>query len=126
MSRTWSQLVTAAVSADRPAVVSPTRSATDCWSGADLLQIAAGLRDWISALDPGGPVPALLSDTGPAMALLLGGAEAAHPIAPLGPRLTVPELAACVRGLDAQVLVTEPAYAELGQEVAWSSGARLA
>src|SRR6476469_4202367 len=101
MTRTWSQLVAAAVSADRPSVISPTSNGIGCWSGADLLQIAAGLRDWISALDPGGPVPALLSETGPAMALLLAGAEAGHPMAPLGPRLTVPELSACVRGLDA-------------------------
>jgi acyl-CoA synthetase (AMP-forming)/AMP-acid ligase II len=122
MSPTWSELVTAAVAADRAAVV----SAIDCWSGTDLLQIAAGLRDWLSGLDAAGIVPALLSDTGPAMALVLGGAEARHPIAPLGPRLTVPELAACVRGLDANVLITEPAFVELAQEVAWSSGARLA
>jgi acyl-CoA synthetase (AMP-forming)/AMP-acid ligase II len=122
MTRTWSQLVAAAASDDRPAVASPI----DCWSGTDLLQIAAGFRDWISALAPGSLVPALLSDTGPAMALLLGGAEARHPIAPLGPRLTVPELAACIRGLDADVLVAESAFAELAQEVAWSSGAQLA
>jgi acyl-CoA synthetase (AMP-forming)/AMP-acid ligase II len=122
LNRTWSQLVAEAVSADRPAVVSPI----DCWTGTELLQIAAGLRDWVGGLVPGGIVPALLSDTGPAMALLLGGAEAGHPIAPLGPRLTVPELAACVRGIDAHVLVAEPAFAELAQEVAWSSGARLA
>src|SRR3954451_18287845 len=122
MTSTWSQLVTGALSADRPAVVSPT----GCWSGADLLQIAAGLRDWISGLDPGGTVPAILSETGPALALVLGGAEAGHPIAPLGPRLTVHELAACVRGLNAQVLVADGAHAELAQEVAWSSGVRLA
>ena len=126
MTRTWSQQVTAAVSADRPAVVSAAGGRADCWTGSDLLQIGAGLRDWVRGLDAGNIVPALLSDTGPAMALVLGGAEAGYPIAPLGPRLTVPELAACVRGLDAQVLVTEPTFAELGHEVAWSSGARLA
>ncbi len=124
MTPTWSQLVTATVASDRATVISPTSR----WSGTDLLGIAAGLAGWVRRVAPSGTfaVPALLSDTGPSMALLLGAAEAIRPIAPLGPRLTVSELATAVRGLQADVLIAEPAHAELGGEVAWASGTQLA
>ncbi len=124
MTSTWSQLVAAATAGDRAAVASPTAS----WTGGELLEIAAGLRDWLNGLKPNAAlaVPALLAGTGVAMTLVLGAAQTRHPIAPLGPRLTVPELAACVRGLNADVLLVEPAYVELGQEVAWAAGARVA
>ena len=101
MTPTWSQLVTAAVATDRAAVVSPTgmldRSTTCSRSPA---VCAIGSRP---ECDPAPAVPALLSrHRAGDGASARRGAEARRPIAPLGPRLTVPELAACVRGLDAR------------------------
>jgi acyl-CoA synthetase (AMP-forming)/AMP-acid ligase II len=124
MTPTWSQLVAAACATDQTAVASPTGN----WTGHELLQIAGGLRDWLSGLNPNPApaVPALLADTGGAMALVLGAAQTQHPVAPLGPRLTAPELAACVRSLGSDLLIVEPTHLELGQEVSWAAGTRLA
>src|SRR5271156_3039386 len=81
-------------------------------SGRELLGRARTAADFLTALDgaDGFAVPALLTTNGDALALLLGGAVAGRPLAPLGPRLTSTELAAMVRATGSRVLLTEPAF----------------
>jgi acyl-CoA synthetase (AMP-forming)/AMP-acid ligase II len=61
-----------------------------------------------------------------AMALTLGGAFADRPIAPLGTRLAVPELAQLVKALDAPVLVVDPPNASLAARTAAVAGIEVA
>ncbi|MCW2527571.1 MAG: putative acyl-CoA synthetase, long-chain fatty acid:CoA ligase [Pseudonocardiales bacterium] len=115
-SATWSAQVRAWESADRPALV----VGHDTWSWPELIDRAGGaaglLRSARLPLDV--PVPALIHHPGIGLALTLGGAAARRPLAPLGPRLTAVELAACVARLDAPVLLCAPEYFELAEEVA--------
>ena len=84
------------------------------WSSAELLARARGAARWLDhiGVPAGSPVPALLGTTLRAFALTVGGAGSSRPIAPLGPRLTVRELAGCVNALTSSVLVTEREYLE--------------
>src|ERR1700679_2814628 len=68
-------------------------------SGRELIGQAVAGADLLVALDVhvGEPIPALLTTTARALALLLGGAAANRPLAPLGPRQTPRELAEMVR-----------------------------
>ncbi|MCW2947932.1 MAG: putative acyl-CoA synthetase, long-chain fatty acid:CoA ligase [Actinoallomurus sp.] len=97
-------------------------------SGRVLLGRAATAADFLVRLGvPAGcPVPALLTTNADALALLLGGAAANRPLAPLGPRLTVTELAGPVRESRAPVLLTEPEWAGVAAEVAAATGVRVA
>src|ERR1700730_3901975 len=100
VSMDWVSMVRAAQATAAPAVVTSTRT----WSGEHLLSQAAGAADWLRArgLPQGHAVPALLEASPEALALVLAGAAAGRPIAPLGPRLTVAELAGCVQRLAAR------------------------
>jgi acyl-CoA synthetase (AMP-forming)/AMP-acid ligase II len=60
------------------------------------------------------------------MALTLGGAFSDRPIAPLGTRLAVAELAPLVKALGAPVLVADPPNAELGARTAAAAGVEVA
>jgi acyl-CoA synthetase (AMP-forming)/AMP-acid ligase II len=112
----WVSMVAAAQATAAPRVVTATRT----WSGADLLGHAAGAAQWLSGagLPAGTPVPALLQAGPEALALVLAGAAARRPIAPLGPRLTVRELAGCVERLAAPCLLTQPEFADSAAAVA--------
>ena len=116
----WVSMVAAAQATTVPAVV----TATQTWSGEQLLSRAAGAADWLSGcgLPAGLPVPALLHASPEALALVLGGAATRHPIAPLGPRLTVRELAGCIERLDAPAVVTQPQFAQTAATVAQALG----
>ena len=94
------------------------------WSTAELIERAAGAAAWLDAagVSSGGPVAALLTTRPGSLALIVAGAGSARPVAPLGPRLTVRELAACVAGLGSKVLVTEAAFAELAGQVGACTG----
>ena len=98
------------------------------WSGRRLLDRAAGAADWLDTLGlpPHAPVPALVSVSPDALALTIGGAGSAHPLAPLGVRMTAREVAAIVVGLDSPLLVAAPEHAELGRQTALLTGRRLA
>ena len=95
----WVSIVGAAQATTARAVV----AAASTWSGEDLLGRAADAADWLSraGLPEGVPVPALLEASPEALALVLAGAATRRPIAPLGPRLTVRELAGCIERLAA-------------------------
>ena len=87
---TWSEMI-AARDPDARAVVDDDGT----WTVAELHRRAAGAADWLDAAGfrAGRPVPALLGTTKDVFALLLGGAATYRPLAPLGPRLTAPEIA---------------------------------
>ncbi|MDT3441867.1 MULTISPECIES: class I adenylate-forming enzyme family protein [unclassified Pseudofrankia] len=120
---TWSALVAGAVSGAQEAVVGTANR----WSRGDLADRVGGVGAWLTglALPRGRPVPALVADTGPALALVIAGAAIGRPIAPLGSRLTVAELAAMARGLGGGVLLAEACFAPLAAEVAWATGSQL-
>ncbi|WP_261576233.1 class I adenylate-forming enzyme family protein [Frankia gtarii] len=96
-------------------------------SGAELVGRATYAAEFLTGLGvaAGTPVPALLTSNPDALALLLGGAAADRPVAPLGPRLTAAELAGPVRAAGAGVLLTEPAWAAVATEAAALAGARV-
>ncbi|HEX3955119.1 MAG TPA: fatty acid--CoA ligase family protein [Trebonia sp.] len=117
----WSTGVVAAYDgSDRPAVISADRTVT----GRGLLAAAAGAAGWFESfgLASGAPLPALVTTSADTLALLLAGAAAGHPLAPLGPRLTAAELSGAVRGLGSRVLLYEPAFAGLAAELGQLTG----
>ena len=119
----WSAGVVAAYrDSDRPAVITAGRMVT----GSGLPAAAAGAASWFESfgLPAGLPLPALVTTSADTLAMLLGGAAAGHPLAPLGPRLTAAELSGAVTGLGGQVLLHEPAFAVLAAELARVTGVR--
>jgi acyl-CoA synthetase (AMP-forming)/AMP-acid ligase II len=120
----WITLLKRAHGADNPAVVAPDRVV----SGRDLLRTAAAGIDWLAGVGvpEGCSVPALLETNSDSIALVAAGAAGRRPLAPLGPRLTVRELTACVDRLDAPVLVCQTEFEPLAAEVAAASGRKLA
>jgi acyl-CoA synthetase (AMP-forming)/AMP-acid ligase II len=111
VSADWVSMVSAAQATTAPAVV----TATQAWTGEELLARAAGAARWLSeaGLIEGMAVPALLQASPEALALVLAGAAIRRPIAPLGPRLTVRELAGCIERLGAPGLLTQAAFADI-------------
>jgi acyl-CoA synthetase (AMP-forming)/AMP-acid ligase II len=83
------------------------------WSFAELAERAGAAAAWLDSLGcaPGEPVPALLDASPDAFALVLAGAATRRPLAPLNPRLTAPELSACLAAIGARLVVAEQAYA---------------
>ncbi|MBW8825229.1 MAG: long-chain fatty acid--CoA ligase [Acidobacteria bacterium] len=122
--RTWASMFAAQVAADVPAVALESGS----WTSRDLLGLAAGAVDWLDSCGAvaGRPIPALLTTTAEAIALAVAGAASRHPLAPLNPRLTAGELAACIAPLDAPLIVAEPASADVAGKVAAATGRRVA
>jgi acyl-CoA synthetase (AMP-forming)/AMP-acid ligase II len=96
-------------------------------SGSELLGRARSAADFLTALDgaDGCAVPALVTTNADALALLLGGAVADRPLAPLGPQLTVNELARMVQGTGSRVLLTESAFRATAEEIGAATGARV-
>jgi acyl-CoA synthetase (AMP-forming)/AMP-acid ligase II len=106
----------------RPAVIDETGSVT----GRELVGKAVGAAELLAGLDvaAGQPIPALLTTNADALALLLGGAAANRPLAPLGPRQTPTELAEMVRRSGSPVMLTESQFAETARQVAEMAGIR--
>ncbi|WP_312870304.1 class I adenylate-forming enzyme family protein [Streptomyces himalayensis] len=125
---TWTAMVSRAYDHARPAV----RFGDLTWTGRELLDRAGGAADWLDTLgldldlEPGEPVPALVTTSTDALALMIGGAGSGHPLAPLGVRMTPYEIATVVKATRAEVLLAQPEFAELGRQVAELSGRRLA
>ena len=119
----WVSMVAAAQATAAPAVV----TAAQTWSGHELLGRAVGAVRWLSGagLPEGVPVPALLEASPEALALVLAGAATRRPVAPLGPRLTVRELAGCIERLAAPCLVTQPPFADIAVAVAADLGLKV-
>jgi acyl-CoA synthetase (AMP-forming)/AMP-acid ligase II len=105
---------------ERPAVIGEVGSVT----GRELVGKAAAAADLLVDLDvpAGQPIPALLTTNARALALLLGGAAANRPLAPLGPRQTPTELAEMVRRTGSSVLLTEAAFSDTARQVADAAG----
>src|SRR5208282_580737 len=120
VSPDWVSMVSAAQATAAPAVV----TATQTWTGEKLLARTAGAARWLSGagLAEGVPVPALLQASPEALALVLAGAAVRRPIAPLGPKLTVRELAGCIERLAAPCLLTQPGFADIATAVAGGLG----
>ena len=122
---TWSSLVAAQWKGnDEPAVI----AGGDVWSGVELLERAAGAADLLDELGApdGVPAAALVTSTAPAFALAIGATGSGRPLAPLGPRLTVDELARCVHDLGAAVVLAEPEFIDTAREVGARTGAQAA
>jgi len=119
----WVSMVGAAQATAAPAVV----TAASTWSGEELLGHAAGAARWLTGagLPEGVPVPALLEASPEALGLVLAGAATRRPIAPLGPRLTVRELAGCIERLAAPCLVTQPPFADIAAAAAADLGLKV-
>lgn len=120
----WSERVVGVhAGSDRLAVLDPAGPV----SGHELVGRAAHAAELLAGLDgpAGSAVPALLSTSADALALLLGGAAADRPLAPLGPRLTPAELAGPVRDCGSGVLLTEPQWASTAEQVAAAAGVRV-
>ena len=73
----------------------------------------------------GRSVPALVATSLAATALLVAGAGSGRPMAPVGPRLTTRELAACLGQHDAPVVVAEEQFAGAAQAAASATGQRV-
>lgn len=103
-------------------------AAGETWSSDELAARAGGAAYWLDSLgaEPGIAVPALLAAGGPSIALLVAGALWDRPVAPLGPRLPPDELASCVRGLDARLLVTDAEFLPVAEAVAARTGVAVA
>jgi acyl-CoA synthetase (AMP-forming)/AMP-acid ligase II len=119
---TWAEMVARHDRSDRAAVV----SATGVWSYRELVDRARSWAGWFDALGlaPGTVVPILIGSTPTAYALLLAGALTGRPLAPLGNRLTVTEIAACARPFGSALLVADSEFAALGTNVAEASRCR--
>jgi acyl-CoA synthetase (AMP-forming)/AMP-acid ligase II len=119
---TWNELL-AGRDPSAPAVISGDVS----WSTEELLGRASGAAQWLDDIGvvAGAQVPALLTTAPDAFALTVAGAGSGRPVAPLGPRLTVRELAGCVEPLSSPVLVTESEFLEIALEVGERTGRRV-
>ena len=120
---TWSSLLRGRAGSHTPAVIADE----EVWSGDQLMRRAAGAADWLDdvSVPAQRPVACLLSTSASAFALIIAGASTQRPMAPLGPKLTLDELSACITGLDSPVLVAEPEYADMASAVAARANRRL-
>lgn len=124
MTTTWSGLLAARAGANLPAV----RSAQGDWSTRELVARAAWAADWLDEIGARTDVPvaALVTASPSAIALLVGCAGSARPLAPLGVRFTEHELVACIEPLEANVLVAEQRFLELAKACGDRTGSRVA
>jgi acyl-CoA synthetase (AMP-forming)/AMP-acid ligase II len=106
----------------RPAIIDQAGTVT----GRELLGKAVVASELLVGLEahPGCPVPALLTTNADALALLLGGAAADRPLAPLGPRQTAAELAGPVRRSGSSVILAEAPFMETARHIADMVGIR--
>lgn len=117
----WRELVREKWAGSGRLAVATTEGA---WDGEGLLGHCGGAASWLAdnGFPLGQPVPALLDWSFASITLVVGGALAGHPVAPLGTRLTVEELAAAARTLGAPGLVATTEFASLAREVADRAG----
>ena len=116
---TWSELVLARRDSEAPALTGERAV-----SYAELAGLAAAAAGWLDELGfaDGSPVPALLDTSAVSLALVIAGSCTGRPIAPLGPRLTAREIAGCVTGLRAGMLIAEPTCADQAAAAADRAG----
>lgn len=96
-------------------------------TGDELIRLAAGAAAMFDerGVAPGEALPALLDETRTAIAMVVGGALAHRPLAPLGTKLSDDELAAAVEGLGARHLVVAGEHRDRAARVASAAGVEL-
>lgn len=110
-----------AVIAEMAEVPTAVRTFDEDWSGPELLARAGGAARYLERLAPPETiVPALLANSPSSIALTLGGALVNRPLAPLGTRLAVSELATLLAGIGTQVVIADQPNLELA---GWAAGA---
>ena len=119
---TWSTMVARRHLPD-PAVI----TSEGTWTGQDLFRHAGGAADWLDrvGVPQGASVPALVTTSHAAAALLLASAGSGRPLAPVGPRLTTAELGACLSQHRAPVVVAEAEFQDNALAAAAISGQRV-
>jgi acyl-CoA synthetase (AMP-forming)/AMP-acid ligase II len=121
-SATWTQRVLGHLERDPDAIAleEATPDGARTWTRARFRAMVAGSVDLLrgESATPGVPVPALLTTRPASVAMLVAGALAERPLAPLAPRMTEPELLACLTRLPGDILLAEPAYADLAARLA--------
>jgi len=97
------------------------------WTGQELAARIGGAARLLddAGCRPGQVVPALVTTRPSSLALVVAGAATGRPLAPLSPRLTVPELARCVADGDSPVLLCEPEWRDVGDALARACGRAL-
>ena len=109
-----------AVIAEMAEVPTAVRTFDEDWSGPELLARAGGAARYLERLAPPETiVPALLANSPSSIALTLGGALVNRPLAPLGTRLAVSELATLLAGIGTQVVIADQPNLELA---GWAAG----
>lgn len=99
------------------------RTFDEDWSGPELLGRAGGAARFLAGLvAPETVVPALLANSASSIALALGGALANRPLAPMGTRLSVSELAPLLAGIGTSVVVADQPNFELASRAAAAGG----
>jgi len=108
---------------ERAAVV----TASETWSGDELLRRAGGASRWFDSLGfaAGDVIPALVDESPAAIALTVGAAMSGRAFAPLGTRLPASDLAEALKNLGSRQLLTDPGLRPLAEEVARLSGVKL-
>jgi acyl-CoA synthetase (AMP-forming)/AMP-acid ligase II len=103
---TWSALYAKRADSDSVAVVGDGFT----WTFRQLTAHGANAAAWLDSISAptGQPFAAVVSSTSFAFALAIGAVGSHRPIAPIGARLTVAEVAATLSGLAPSIVVTEP------------------
>ena len=103
---TWSSLYAQRADSDSVAVVGEGFT----WTFRQLTAHGANAAAWLDSISAptGQPFAGVVSSTPFAFALAIGAVGSHRPIAPIGARLTVAEVAATLSGLAPSIVVTEP------------------
>jgi acyl-CoA synthetase (AMP-forming)/AMP-acid ligase II len=93
-------------------------------SGDELMHLAAGASAWFDDLGyvAGDAIPALMDEARTSIAMVVGGGLSRRPVAPLGTKLSVDDLAVALAGLGSRHLFVDPDRIELAEQVAARAG----
>lgn len=96
-------------------------------SGEQLLQYAMAASTLLNRLHicPGEGIPLLMDESVDAIAMTVGGALSRRPMAPLGTKLPVPELAAIVQNMKTDILFTSPEHEGKARQITRRARTRL-
>jgi acyl-CoA synthetase (AMP-forming)/AMP-acid ligase II len=93
-------------------------------TGDELMRLAAGASAMFDhyGYAVGDAIPVLIDEDRTAIALVVGGGLSRRPVAPLGTKLSIDELATAVRGLGARRLFASASRMTLAEQVAAAAG----
>jgi acyl-CoA synthetase (AMP-forming)/AMP-acid ligase II len=120
---TWSSLYAQHANSDSLAVVGDGFT----WTFRQLTAHGANAAAWLDSISApsGQPFAAVVSSTPFAFALAIGAVGSHRPIAPIGARLTVAEVASTLSGFAPSIVVTEPEAEEVVRAAAEPLGLRV-